>query len=666
MGRLRIANTLDWEVAVVYADKERYTRKGFWEDISKFHALDSPLLVGGDFNCILAKEEKKGGRAFHFSPAASDMAEFMFKNDLIDPGFVGPSHTWTNNKDAIRTEVLHLTRLASDHCPIICCIMEEVKRSYSHWIKFEDIWASYPMAWQIVWEKWKIEDLGNESVKLQKKCQRMLKALFFWSKNKLKMLNQLKEELDRDIKALQEMECSSVGLTDIQTETLRYKVQLLNSTLARIMTWWRQRAKVNWIENGDDQGEILKVFQDFFQLKWRGDAVVEDGWPSLANQREHLDLFAGILDCKVTKEEIWKVLSACLEFFESGTMDPQWKETVVVLLPKVNNVDLPSKFIPISLCQTIYKIVAKVLMNGFKGILPRLISEEQAAFVQGCSISNNCASIPNVKKVSSILEDYCSWTGQKVNRCKSVILFNKSTPSSTRYRLAKIIGCRKVDEMEYLGIKFSLKRLIKKDFAPLLQQARSRTVAWGIRHLSMEGRVTLINSVLIPSSTYLVTRTMVPRSTLNEVEKICRSFLWDADANHKGIHYASWENIARTRKKGGLIFHANVNWVGPLRARITWDYISKPTCLLHKCLEKKYGRWPWVEEFKCGDSAVWKLICHGAASCCIRWKVCNRRNIDILNHVWIWDRSILRWPTFCGISAIEDLNVSELITLGGE
>ncbi|PKU86836.1 integrator complex subunit 11 [Dendrobium catenatum] len=71
-------------------------------------------------------------------------------------------------------------------------------------------------------------------------------------------------------------------------------------------------------------------------------------------------------------------------------MDPKWKETVVVLLPKVNNPDQPSKFRPISLCQTIYKIVAKVLVNRVKGILSGLISEEQAAFVQGRSISNHC------------------------------------------------------------------------------------------------------------------------------------------------------------------------------------------------------------------------------------------------------------------------------------
>ncbi|PKU83157.1 integrator complex subunit 11 [Dendrobium catenatum] len=84
-------------------------------------------------------------------------------------------------------------------------------------------------------------------------------------------------------------------------------------------------------------------------------------------------------------------------------MNPEWKETVVVLLPKVNNPELPSNFRPISLCQTIYKIVAKVLVNRFKDILPLLISEEQAAFVQGRSISNHCLlgqEIMNKFKVS--------------------------------------------------------------------------------------------------------------------------------------------------------------------------------------------------------------------------------------------------------------------------
>ncbi|XP_020682981.2 uncharacterized protein LOC110099977 [Dendrobium catenatum] len=227
MGKVSGTNDLLLEVAVVYANKDRYVRRHAWEDISKAHNLDAPLLVGGDFNCIMSQEEKKGGKAFHFSGAAGDMADFMAANDLVDPGFSGPAFTWTNNKDArsiifsrldhffVSSPILdsfqglkvrHLSRIASDHCPILCSFQSEVRQKNSHWIKFEDIWTSYPKAWQLVWDKWRVDDVGNEALKLKKKCQRTLKALFFWNRDKIKMLNQLKEDLDREIKLLQDLE----------------------------------------------------------------------------------------------------------------------------------------------------------------------------------------------------------------------------------------------------------------------------------------------------------------------------------------------------------------------------------------------------------------------------------------------------------------------------
>ncbi|XP_020681936.2 uncharacterized protein LOC110099192, partial [Dendrobium catenatum] len=231
-----------------------------------------------------------------------------------------------------------------------------------------------------------------------------------------------------------------------------------------------------------------------------------------------------------------------------------------------------------------------------KGLLPNLISEEQAAFVPGCSISEHCllgqeimnkfkvskstmgwmalkvdmeqaydrmswrtlevvlmrmgfparfcswvlgcicnprfsvvvngqlsetivagcgfrqgATIPNVRKCLSILEDYCSWTGQRINKDKSAILFSRSTPSTTKSRLARLSGCRKVEELEYLGIRFALRRLRKADFSSLLQKIRSFTLAWGIRHLSLAGRITMINSVLLPLTVYAISHIMVPK-----------------------------------------------------------------------------------------------------------------------------------------------------------
>ncbi|XP_020695903.2 uncharacterized protein LOC110109264 [Dendrobium catenatum] len=315
MGKVSGSNGLLLEVAVVYANKDRYVRRHVWEDISKAHNLDAPLLVGGDFNCIMSQEEKKGGKAFHFSGAAGDMADFMAANDLVDPGFSGPAFTWTNNKDARSIIFSRLDRFLVSS-PILD--------------SFQGL-----KAWQLVWDKWRVDDAGNEALKLRKKCQRTLKALFFWSRDKIKMLNQLKEDLDREIKFLQDLECSPAGLTEVQAEALRYKVQLLNSTLARIMSWWKQRAKVKWLEEGDEntrffhsmasarkrsnfidvlkqpdgsivteQMQISEMIHCFFEKKWCGNAIVEDGWPSLGSHCDILVEVVGFLESTVTKEEI--------------------------------------------------------------------------------------------------------------------------------------------------------------------------------------------------------------------------------------------------------------------------------------------------------------------------------------------------------------------------
>ena len=83
------------------------------------------------------------------------------------------------------------------------------------------------------------------------------------------------------------------------------------------------------------------------------------------------------------------VFSSCSEWLESGVLPRPLIKTLVVLIPKCHNPDLIKDFHPISLCNVLYKIVAKVLANRIKVILPNLISSEQSDFVPNRSIVHN-------------------------------------------------------------------------------------------------------------------------------------------------------------------------------------------------------------------------------------------------------------------------------------
>ena len=83
------------------------------------------------------------------------------------------------------------------------------------------------------------------------------------------------------------------------------------------------------------------------------------------------------------------VVSVVLEFLNTSYLLPDLNHTYIVLIPKIKNPVKVSDYRPISLCNVIYKIIAKVLANRLKQVLPYIISPTQSAFVQRRLITDN-------------------------------------------------------------------------------------------------------------------------------------------------------------------------------------------------------------------------------------------------------------------------------------
>lgn len=83
------------------------------------------------------------------------------------------------------------------------------------------------------------------------------------------------------------------------------------------------------------------------------------------------------------------VLQSVHDFFINGRLLKEVNATILALIPKVPNASVVVDFRPIACCNTIYKVIMKILANRIAAVLGDLISRSQNAFVKGRRIRDN-------------------------------------------------------------------------------------------------------------------------------------------------------------------------------------------------------------------------------------------------------------------------------------
>jgi hypothetical protein len=69
-----------------------------------------------------------------------------------------------------------------------------------------------------------------------------------------------------------------------------------------------------------------------------------------------------------------EVCNDVFSFLNGGEFDSSINKTFIALIPKVKNPSCITEYRPISLCNVLYKLIAKVLANRLKKVLPIIIS----------------------------------------------------------------------------------------------------------------------------------------------------------------------------------------------------------------------------------------------------------------------------------------------------
>ncbi|XP_027099102.2 uncharacterized protein [Coffea arabica] len=307
---------------------------------------------------------------------------------------------------------------------------------------FDQRWVRNGEIRGVIERAWGSEHQGSRMFKVTRKIRECRMALLTWKRNNSlnsgRQIMELKEKI-------QELKVSNnLGK---RGQIAELKLQL-STAYREEELYWSQKARTWWLQEGDkntaffhasvmaarkqrkitclqkDNGQWCKTDQElreemcryYNQLLTTGnvDQIKEtlQGVPTTISRQmnEHLirpvgeqEIHRALFSMHPNKspgtdgmsplffQKYWHivridVVNAVVSFFHTGNMLKVVNET---LIPKVENPINLTQYRPISLCNTLYKIISKVLANRLKVVLNKCISETQSAFVPGRQIVDN-------------------------------------------------------------------------------------------------------------------------------------------------------------------------------------------------------------------------------------------------------------------------------------
>ncbi|GJW68268.1 RNA-directed DNA polymerase, eukaryota, reverse transcriptase zinc-binding domain protein [Tanacetum coccineum] len=138
----------------------------------------------------------------------------------------------------------------------------------------------------------------------------------------------------------------------------------------------------------------------------------------------------------------------------------------------------------------------------------------------------------SLRVVKKSLDEFSRVSSLYPNLNKSIIFFG-SIPENDKLEMLQILpfSCGKL-LMKYLGVPLLAKRLRIKDCASLIEN--------------------LIASILSTMHQYWSSVYMLPDAVIKSLDRIFKSFLWNAGSSAKGKVRVAWNLVCRPKEQGGL------------------------------------------------------------------------------------------------------------------
>ncbi|KAA3454599.1 Retrovirus-related Pol polyprotein LINE-1 [Gossypium australe] len=327
--------------------------------------LVEPRVSGNKANCIIGK------LGFNYSHRVEAVGfsgglgvQWTFIHIRLDRALVNDAWIATFPQNLVH----HLTRIKSDHCPLLLITKPNILTPKGRLFRFLAGWTKHNNFSNFVKDKWEFKDwnrdvyglLGNRKRSLMRSLNNIQKALEISTSNHLiKKEEKIQDELENN-------------------KAVEFSRKLYGEapTVSRITSNngfpCLKPSEIMFLEATISNEEIKRAIFDMAPLKAPG----SDGYHALFFQSQW-DILGNDV-CQWVKG-----------VFDGRPIEAELNNTLIVLIPKKESPEDFSQFRPISLCSVLYKLVMKVIANRFKVIFPKLISQEQAGFIAGRNIVDN-------------------------------------------------------------------------------------------------------------------------------------------------------------------------------------------------------------------------------------------------------------------------------------
>ena len=173
------------------------------------------------------------------------------------------------------------------------------------------------------------------------------------------------------------------------------------------------------------------------------------------------------------------------------------------------------------------------------------------------------------------VEMFSKCSGLTINQNKSEAL-HIGPNTKNKHKLLKIKWPEKY--VKYLGIYISNNKeeVIEKNFKEKLDKVETILQSWGLRNLSLKGKITVVNTIAISNMIYVSSVIHTPKWVIKKFKSIITNFIWDGKPAK--IKYS---NLIMSVENGGLRLQ---------------DYETKINSILIK----------WIKEMNKDYSVPWK------------------------------------------------------------